>query len=272
VKPGIDLATPAPKLRRYAWISVISKIPLAWCWHSVPNLSLAVFVAPELWLAYQTLAPNATGLGPVTTAFPVRRREIWLTIDDGPDPDTTPPLLDLLDAHHAKAIFFVIGRKARRHPDLVRMIAERGHELGNHTENHPLGFFWCAGPRRTAAEVDGGSQAIADATGMLPRYFRPPAGIKNLALFGTLRARGLTCLGWSGRGREFGCSEPSRPLRRLIRNVKPGAILLVHESRPNAKVRMAVIAGLLKFLTERDYACVLPPARHPVPPGAAFPG
>lgn len=254
----MDAPSPPTGIRHYRWITVVSKAPLLWLWAPFPYLSLAVFVAPELWLMYHVLIPNASGLGRVRRRFAAQGREVCLTIDDGPDPRTTPALLDLLDSHEAKAIFFLIGNKARRNPDLVRMIAARGHELGNHTDTHPLGFFWCAGPGRTAREVDACSEAIGEPAGARPRFFRSPAGIKNLFIFGVLAQRQLAYLGWSGRGLELGCSRPERPLRRLIRKVEPGAILLAHESGPNLGVRAAVIAGLLKHLSGEGYRCVLP--------------
>ncbi|MGD1030773.1 MAG: polysaccharide deacetylase family protein [Opitutaceae bacterium] len=249
---------PWAALRRYRWITVLSKLPLVWLWPRFPGLALAVFVAPEVWLVVQTLVPNASGLGPIITRFATQAREIRLTIDDGPDPLTTPELLDRLDSHGARAVFFLIGRKARSHPDLVRAIAARGHEIGNHTDSHPLCFFWSAGPRRTAAEIDACSSAIGGATGKIPRYFRPPAGIKNLFLFGALARRRMSLLGWSGRARELGCASPERPLRRLARAVRPGAILLVHESGRNPRVRLAIIGGLLEHLDREGFRCVLP--------------
>jgi peptidoglycan/xylan/chitin deacetylase (PgdA/CDA1 family) len=260
VTTPIDVPTTTARFRSYRWTTVVSKLALVLLGARFPYLSLAVFVAPELWLVYSVLIPNTSGLVPVKRAFAATGREVWLTIDDGPDPETTPALLDSLDSHGAKAVFFVIGEKVRRHPELARLIAQRGHELGNHTQSHPLAFFWCAGGARTAREIDGCCDAILEATQVRPRFFRSPAGIKNLFLCGVLARRGLAFLGWSSRARELGYSSPERPLRRLVRGVKPGAILLTHDSGPNAKVRAEVIRGLLAFLSAEGYRCVLPPA------------
>jgi len=255
-----NTASPGAALRLYLWVTVASKVTLVWLWAHHPLLSLAVFVVPELWLALNTVVPNASGLGPVVRRFAAQGREVCRTIDDGPDPGTTPALLDLLEAHQAKAVFFLIGVKAARHADLVRMIASRGHELGNHTHTHPLAFFWCAGPGRTAREIDGCSDAIEAAAGLRPRFFRSPAGIKSVFMFGALARRRLTYVGWSGRGLEHWSSGPEGPVGRLIRKVRPGAILLAHESGTNARIRTDVIAGLLTHLSREGYRCVLPPA------------
>jgi peptidoglycan/xylan/chitin deacetylase (PgdA/CDA1 family) len=260
VRTPINAAPPSATFRLYLWVTVVSKVALVWLWPHHPLLSLAVFAAPELWLALNTVVPNASGLGPVARRFAAQGREVCLTIDDGPDPQTTPALLDLLESHQAKAVFFLIGVKAARHPDLVRMIAGRGHELGNHTHTHPLAFFWCAGPGRTAREIDACSDAIEAAAGLRPRFFRSPAGIKSVFMFGALARRGLAYVGWSGRGLEHWSSSPEAPLGRLVRKVEPGAILLTHESGSNSRIRTEVVAGLLGHLSREGYRCVLPPA------------
>lgn len=256
----IIAASPSAAFRHYRWITVASKLPLPWLWTLHPALALAVFAAPELWLAFNTVIPNASGLGPVARRFAARGKEVWLTIDDGPDPETTPALLDVLDRHKAKAVFFLIGVKAARHAELVRMIASRGHLLGNHTHTHPLAFFWCAGPGRTAREIDACSDAIEGAAGIRPRYFRSPAGIKSVFMFGALARRNMAYLGWSARGLEHWSSSSEKPVGRLVGKVGPGAILLTHESGTNAGVRTDVIAGLLAHLSREGYQCVLPPA------------
>src|SRR5690606_7457875 len=104
--------------------------------------------------------PHILRLWPRRPPFPTDRRQVWLTIDDGPDPLTTPRVLDLLDAHRARATFFVIGQKAARHPSLIAEITRRGHTLGNHTHNHPLASYWIAGATRTGREIDACNAAL----------------------------------------------------------------------------------------------------------------
>jgi peptidoglycan/xylan/chitin deacetylase (PgdA/CDA1 family) len=219
-----------------------------------------VFVSPELWLLYHLLAPNAQGLGPVCTAFATTRREVWLTIDDGPDPATTPRVLDLLESHGARATFFVIGERAQCHPALVREIVRRGHAVANHTHTHPLVWFWFTGPRRTAREIDTCAAALRSAGVEPARWFRPPAGIKNVFLFRLLTGRRLALIGWSARGRETTSRNITAPLARLKRGVRPGAILLTHEAGTADSVRFPVLAHLLAHLHAEGYTCVLPPA------------
>lgn len=221
--------------------------------------AVLVFISPELWLLYHLLIPNARGLGPVRTHFATARREVWLTIDDGPDPATTPRVLDLLDAHAARATFFLIGERAARQPDLVREIVRRGHTVANHSYTHPLVWFWFTGPQRTAQEIDACTAALRSA-GVTPApWFRPPAGIKNVFLFRLLAARQLTLIGWTARGRETVARSPDAPLARLKRGLRPGAILLTHESGAPDSIRLTVLSRLLEHLRAEHYTCVLPP-------------
>src|SRR5690606_712413 len=118
---------------------------------------------------------------------------------------------------------------AAAHPALIRSIVEAGHEIGHHTQTHPLGSFWCASPRRLGRELDEGLATLKDVAGVTPTRFRPPAGHKNLWLRGALRSRGMVCIGWSARGLERWYNRPEPVAARVMRRLSPGAILLLHE-------------------------------------------
>ena len=223
-----------------------------------PAMAALLFFGPDLWMLAGLLVPNVGSLIPTATRFATDQREVWLTIDDGPEPATTVPMLDLLDRHGAKATFFAIGDKASAHPELVAEICRRGHTLGNHTQTHPLAAFWLSGPRRTAREVDACDAALQRAGAAASPWFRAPAGIKTLFLRGVLADRGQVLVGWSARGFETFSGSPAAPLRRLKRNIRPGAILLVHESATHGAARMALLTALLDHLSATGYRCVLP--------------
>jgi peptidoglycan/xylan/chitin deacetylase (PgdA/CDA1 family) len=228
-------------------------------WRRMQPATIAVlFFGPDLWILYGLLIPNAEGLMHGVTRFATPRREVWLTIDDGPEPATARAMLDLLERHNARATFFLIGAKVAAEPELVREIWRRGHTLGNHTFNHPLATFWFAGPGRTGKEIDACQAAYRAAQVEPPVWFRPPAGIKTLFLRGALNRRRMQLVGWSGRGRERFSRSMARPLQRLTRAVRPGAILLVHESAGNGAERLALLRALLEHLSSAGYSCVLP--------------
>jgi peptidoglycan/xylan/chitin deacetylase (PgdA/CDA1 family) len=208
-----------------------------WEWALASQAPLAA-----LW-ACGTFLPNARIFGPV--ARRVEGGGALLTIDDGPDPDDTPALLDLLDRHGRKAVFFVIGDKVRRFPDLAREIVRRGHELGNHTMSHPAGSMWCAGSARTRREIAGCSRAIEEVTGRRPRWFRAPAGHRNWFTHPVLREEGLELVGWTRRAYDTVRTDVPAIVKRLTHEVRDGDILLLHEATPIAK---DVAEGVLREL------------------------
>ena len=224
-------------------------------------VTIGLFFALGTLGLHHLFMPGAQGLGPVTTRFATPRPEVWLTIDDGPDPEDTPRILDLLDRHRAHATFFLVGERAAQHPELVSEIARRGHEIGNHTHTHPSASFWCALPARVARELDQAADALRPATGAPPTRFRPPVGIKNFFLFPALVRRGLTCVGWSVRSGDTLRHRPEQVVEPVLRQVEPGAILLFHEGERLAPaVRVHALEGVLAGLDARGFRCVVPDA------------
>ncbi len=217
-----------------------------------------LFFSPSPWLIWQFLVPTSRGFGPSICRFRTDRREVWLTIDDGPDPATTPRVLDLLDQHGARATFFVIGEKVARHPGLVAEIVQRGHTLGNHTHTHPQHDFWTANARRTQDQILRCADALAAAGAPPTPWFRPPVGLKSLALHPSIARLGMELVLWSARGYDTQVRNPARAVRRIQKQITPGAIILLHESGPPRSPRLQVIAQLLAHLRDTGYTCVIP--------------
>jgi peptidoglycan/xylan/chitin deacetylase (PgdA/CDA1 family) len=224
-----------------------------------PGLGALCFFGPDPWFFLQFVHPRAQELGPAATEFSTGGREVWLTIDDGPDPASTPRVLDLLAAHGARATFFVVGRQVARHPELARRIAAQGHTLGNHTQSHPAYDFWRAGPGRVGREIDGCASALSAAGVGATPYFRPPVGVRGVFLESQLASRGLTQVLWSARGFDGSGRDPEAALRRIAPQIRPGAIVLSHEGGTCPKERVDYLERLLSLLRAEGYACVLPP-------------
>lgn len=217
-----------------------------------------VWFLSDFWVLYHLFVPSAQGLCRNFTYFETTAPEVWLTIDDGPDPVDTPQLLDLLDQHMAKATFFVIGQRAAQHPALLAEILQRGHEIGHHTQTHPHMTFWCASKSRVQAELDATLDILRGANARV-RWFRPPVGIKNLFLSAALATRHLRCLGWSVRSGDCLSRSTDHVVAKVMRHVRPGAIILMHEGPSvSAPVRIQAIAGVLKGLATNRYRCILP--------------
>jgi peptidoglycan/xylan/chitin deacetylase (PgdA/CDA1 family) len=158
---------------------------------------------------------------------PLRERRIALTFDDGPNPHLTPRLLHLLDAHSARATFFLIGRNVERWPHLAAEIVRRGHEIGNHSQNHLLLPLL---PRRMLLrEMRRADSAIHAATGLRPRLFRPPMGWFNRSMLRTLAEHGYRpVLG------DVYPQDTQRPgiaaiVDRVLVRIAPGSIVILHD-------------------------------------------
>lgn len=209
--------------------------------------------APFLW---GTLRPGSRLFSPVVTRMPTEAREVWLTIDDGPS-DDTPAILDLLDVHHARATFFLVGERAGRRPDLVREIVRRGHEVANHSHTHPQAWFWALGPRRMRREIDTAQRTLTALAGRAPRRFRAVVGMANPFTAAPLKAHGLTRIGWSARGYDAVAKDPAAIVARIERDLAAGAIVLLHEGAKHGR-NVETIARLLQRLDTLGYRTAVP--------------
>jgi peptidoglycan-N-acetylglucosamine deacetylase len=122
-------------------------------------------------------------------------KKLAITLDDGPNPAITPKLLDLLDRHNARATFFLVGDFVRQCPELSRETSARGHSLGNHTHTHP-NLFKC-GPAEIRNELQRCNDAITEITGVTPRWFRPPFGLRNPWVIPAAHRLGMQAVMWT---------------------------------------------------------------------------
>jgi len=158
-------------------------------------------------------------------------------------------VLALLDRHAVRASFFCVGERIARHPQLAREIVARGHGLENHSQRH-LHRFSLLGPRALRAEITGAQESIAFATGVAPRFFRAPAGLRNPFLEPELARAGLELVSWTRRGFDTVSSDPDRVLARLLKGLAAGDILLLHDGHAarganEAPVILTVLPPLL---------------------------
>jgi peptidoglycan-N-acetylglucosamine deacetylase len=215
---------------------------------------MAVLALSHVLLLYPTLRPNVQWFGPVITHFETAEKQAWLTVDDGPTDDTLA-VLDLFERHSVKATFFVKGILAEQNPDVIREIVARGHSVANHTHTHPAGSFWCALPGRVAAEVDDCNRALRGATGSESKWFRAPVGMKNPAIHPALARRGMRLIGWTARGFDAVVSDAEHITGRILAELRPGAIIVLHQGREHS---LRVLERVIVALQERGYQFVIP--------------
>ncbi|MDR3288802.1 MAG: polysaccharide deacetylase family protein [Peptococcaceae bacterium] len=154
---------------------------------------------------------------------------VAITFDDGPDPDFTPRALDILAAHKVAATFFLVGEKARRYPELVRQIIAGGHQVGAHSWNHRFGWFQT--PWTTWKEWGETIRTLESLTGQEISWVRPPWGTFNLALWLWMKKNKKRAVLWNAEGMDWKAGRtPTEITARLLKHIRPGAILLLHDS------------------------------------------
>ena len=228
-------------------------------WRWSPTTAFAHFAGTHTLALYSALRANSQIFGNVVRRFATNEREAWITIDDGPFPDDTTALLEVLARQDVPATFFLEGARVRSAPELARRIAAAGHSLGNHSHTHPVGRFWALGPRGARRELSACSEALRAAAGVEPVGFRPPVGMANGFVHLIARRLGLPVIGWNARGYDGLDRDPARVTARLLARLAPGAILLLHQHAHGA-ASAAILDRLLTALRERGYRCVLPSA------------
>lgn len=180
-----------------------------------------------------------------------------LTFDDGPDPVHTPRVLAVLSEARVRATFFLVGERATRAPDLVRRMVAEGHEVENHGWSHRN--LWACGPRRTEREIVQGHEAVTKLAGRSPRYFRPPWGMVNLAVFPALKRLGTPCVLWSLQPEGLRPVAPPDLVSRVVRGATPGAIVDLHDAEGvrGAPARLLeALPSMLERLLAGGYSCV----------------
>lgn len=158
-------------------------------------------------------------------------RHCLLTFDDGPDPDLTPKILDILAKHDTKAFFFVIGQKAEAHPEICQRILLEGHVLGNHSYSHHP-FMSLFSKKRLQAELTKSQEVFSRIVGKRAMWFRPPIGYTNPNYASVLRKMGLRTMGWTLRSYDSILPTREKLHRRLISRIRPGQIVLLHDNLP----------------------------------------
>jgi peptidoglycan/xylan/chitin deacetylase (PgdA/CDA1 family) len=230
-------------------LALVLARPSAWPW------AVGAVVADHALLTAAGLTPRSALLGPNWTRLPAAagdRREVAITVDDGPDPRVTPRVLDLLEERGAKATFFCIGERVQRHAELTREMVRRGHSVENHSQRH-LNYFSLLGPRGLVAEVERAQDTIGITTGQQPLFFRAPAGLRSPFLDPVLSRLGLRLASWTRRGFDTVNSSAPTVLGKLTRGLGAGDILLLHDGHAartasGAAVILEVLPRLLDAL------------------------
>lgn len=184
--------------------------------------------------------------------YKTSKNYISITFDDGPNPNFTPKVLKLLKEYNAKATFFLIGKKAEEHPEIVRQIINEGHTVGSHSFSHSknFGFF---STEKVTAELNQNISLLKEISGKEVKLFRPPFGVTNPNIKKALKRTGQSSIGWSKRSLDTTNLSEVKVLDRIISNLRKGDIILLHDS--SAKT-IAVLEQLLLTLPQHKLQSV----------------
>ncbi len=218
--------------------------------------ALGLVVTPLLCLyfVFVFVAPWSWGL-PILTRLQTRENVIALTFDDGPSPETTPLILDTLQAYGVKATFFVLGELVELSPDLLRRIADEGHEIGLHGYAHRA--LTLASGRAVRHELGHAARAVRAAAPHCPApvWFRPPHGFKTLTLPWLARRCGYRLAAWSLDPGDYRPQTAEQLAAAFLRRRRPGAVALLHDG-PGNSVTAQALPLILSALAQHGYRCV----------------
>lgn len=225
----------------------------SWLYEPPPLwLSLALLFSYVLYVTGGVVFARFSMFADVVTAGPKDARGAALTFDDGPDPATTPTILDALEEAGARATFFVIGQKAEAHPELLRDIAKRGHAIGLHSYRHERTYMFRS-PWFVRRDLERCSDLVEELTGTRPRLFRPPIGHVSPSIGKVTRELGLVLVGWSARGVDgWSGAKPRVVADKVNRRLRDGAIVLLHDASERGDFTPASLEALPLILAEAD--------------------
>ncbi len=240
---------------RVALLGANIALPIATIANGMPwSLMWASFIAHNAFV-YALMAPWCNWLGPAAMRFATEAREVWLTIDDGPDRENTVTLAQELERRGVRATFFIKGQNLAAQGEAARALLAAGHSLANHTATHPISTFWCLWPSRLRQEIDACNSTLRAAGVAVTRWFRSPLGLKHPWLHSILRQRGMRLVAWSARGHDGVICDPPAVERRIARLLSPGAIILLHEGK--ARSNEAILRVVDRVLAE-GYCFTIP--------------
>jgi Predicted xylanase/chitin deacetylase len=208
-------------------------------------------------------APEATknrayyeSRGEIIWEVPGESKRIALTFDDGPYPETTEPILDLLKEYHAKATFFVVGTRVERFPETIKREVAEGHEVANHTFNHY--FLQKKTTEMVQNEIVRTEEALEQVTGKKPLLFRPPGGFYNEQMIAIAKKYGYTTVLWSWHQDTNDWRSPGvqKIVNKVLNNTRNGDIILLHDYVPRSMQTVEALKLILPELQKRGYEMV----------------
>lgn len=230
-------------------VSIISSFIFSIPWWSFLIIGIVWFLITLCGSFFIRWNYHLTALHSNTTTS---KNQIAITFDDGPHPDFTPKVLDVLQQHRAKATFFCIGQQVEKHPEILKRIITEGHLIGNHTYSHSksFGFF---STDQVISELKKTKQIIHDLIGKEMKLYRPAFAVTNPMIEKAVEQLQLNSIGWNIRSLDTTSRSEKMILKRITAKLSKGNIILLHDT---SEKTVNVLEQLLLFLKERNLESV----------------
>ena len=229
------------------WVLLSLFFPISW-WF-IPILAFLWFVITLCgsfliqWnYHYPSLHSNKNSVAPIVS----------LTFDDGPNPEFTPKVLDLLKQHNAKATFFCIGKNIEEHPEILKNIIAAGHTIGNHTYSHSKNFGFYS-TEKVVEELQRTNELVFQKTGLQMNLYRPAFGVTNPSIEKAVLKLNINSIGWNVRSLDTTPRSTEMVLHRITSKISKGDVVLLHDT---SEKTILVLERLLLFLKEKKLQSV----------------
>lgn len=227
-------------------------------WNHVLMLTVCVLIFSAFYVGLRTLADKDRSYyeetGQVVWDIETKEKVVALTFDDGPHPEYTAAVLDILAKYKAKATFFIIGANAEKYPDVVQRSFKEGHELANHTYTHPYN----ASVTELQDEIQQTNEMIYSITGFLPTLFRPVGGNYNEQMINAVVDDGYKVVMWSWHQDTQDWKEPGvdKIVNKVLKGTEPGDVILFHDGGGNREQTIKALEKILPELQKQGYTFV----------------
>lgn len=237
-------------INRFAILLIIVSI-ISDYYFNVPTMLYVVLIL--LWLIITTIGSfNIVWnyhLKAYNSNTTIKEKQIAITFDDGPNSTFTPQILELLKTYNAKATFFCTGKQIEQHANIVKKIAGNGHTIGNHSFSHSY-YFDFYGKEKVINEIKKTNDLVERIIGKKMKLFRPPYGVTNPSITHAIKETKHQVIGWNIRSLDTVKTNEQDILNRIIKNMSPGSVILLHDSK---EITVSILEQLLLFLQHNGY-------------------
>ena len=220
--------------------------PIHWAWFVIASL---FFLSVEFYGAY--FVESGFHIKTISS-IQTNEKIVAITFDDGPMQQRTETILTVLDKFNVKATFFCIGKRIEGNEKTLKQIDERGHLIGNHSYSHS-NLFDLMTTKQLINDLENGNQEIKKVIGKTPLFFRPPYGVTTPALSRACKKLNFEVLGWNIRSFDTSIKNKDEVIERVIKRIKPGSILLFHDTVEGIEI---VLEHILNYLKQNNYTVV----------------